>query len=79
MAFLRRHSNGFQVVIDRHSTAEGYFWVVYSLVEDGFVGLAAPSLSEAKDLADGLAIVSHVEECDDACKEWELLKGKDYG
>ena len=38
MPFLRRHSNGFQVVIDRQSTAEGYLWVVYSVVEDGLIG-----------------------------------------
>jgi hypothetical protein len=74
MAFLRRHYNGFQVVIDRHSTADGYLWVVYSMVEDGFIGLTASSLSEARDIADSLAVVSHVAECNDACNDWELLK-----
>ena len=51
MAFFRRHYNGFQVVIDRQSTADGYLWVVYSIVEDGFVGLTAPSLNEARGIA----------------------------
>ena len=49
MPFLRRHSNGFQVVIDRQSTAHGYLWVVYSVVEDGLIGLTASSLNEARD------------------------------
>ena len=66
MPFLRRHSNGFQVVIDRH---EGC-WVVYTIVDDEIVALTAPSLGEAKDIADSLAVVSHVEECDSACNEW---------
>jgi len=79
MPFLRRHSNGFQVVIDRQSTAHGYLWVVYSLVEDDLVGLTASSLNEARGIADSLAIVSHVEECDDACNDWELLKRGNHG
>jgi hypothetical protein len=74
MPFLRRHYNGFQVVIDRHSTADGYLWVVYSMVEDGFIGLTASSLSEARGIADSLAVVSQVAECNDACNDWELLK-----
>ena len=68
MPYLRRHCNGFQVVVDRHLIEDG--WVVYCLVDEGIIGLTASSLDEAKDIADGLAIVSHVEECDDACKEW---------
>ena len=79
MPFLRRHSNGFQVAIDRQSTAHGYLWVVYSVVEDGLVGLTASSLSEARGIADSLAMVSHVEECDDACNDWELLKRANHG
>jgi len=79
MPFLRRHSNGFQVVIDRQSTAHGYLWLVYSLVEDDLVGLTASSLNEARGIADSLAIVSHVEECDDACNDWELLKRGNHG
>ena len=79
MAFLRRHSNGFQVVIDRQTTAHGYLWVVYSFVEDGLIGLTAPSLSEARGIADSLAIVSHVSECNDACNEWEFLKRANHG
>ena len=74
MPFLRRHHNGFQVVIDRQSTPEGNLWVVYSLVEGGFVGLTAASLSEARGIADSLAVVSHIAECNDACNDWELLK-----
>ena len=74
MAFLRRQHNGFQVIIHRQSTPEGYLWVVYSLVEDGLIGLTAPSLSEARGLADSLAVVSHVAACNDECNEWELLK-----
>jgi hypothetical protein len=68
MPFLRRHCNGFQVVIDRHLIQDG--WVIYCLVDEEIVGLAASTLDEAKDLADGLAIVSHVAECSDDCKEW---------
>ena len=79
MPFLRRHSNGFQVVIDRQSTAHGYLWVVCSVVEDGLVGLTVSSLSEARGIADSLAIVSHVEECDDACDDWKLLKRGNHG
>ena len=78
MPFLRRHSNGFQVVIDRQSTAHGYLWVVYSVVEDDLVGLTASSLNEARGIADSLAVVSHVAECNDACNDWELLKKGDH-
>ena len=78
MAFFRRHYNGFQVVIDRQSTADGYLWVVYSIVEDGLVGLTAPSLNEARGIADSLAVVSHVAECNDACNDWELLKRENH-
>jgi hypothetical protein len=74
MAFLRRHHNGFQVVIDRQTTPDGDLWVVYSIGEDGLIGLTAPSLNEAKGIADSLAVVSHVAECNDACNDWELLK-----
>ena len=74
MPFLRRHHNGFEVVIDRQSTADGLLWVVYSVAEDGLIGLTAPSLSEARGIADSLAVVSHVAECNDECTEWELLK-----
>jgi hypothetical protein len=77
-AFFRRHYNGFQVVIDRQSTADGYLWVVYSIVEDGLVGLTAPSLNEARGIADSLAVVSHVAECNDACNDWELLKRENH-
>ena len=73
MAFFRRHYNGFQVVIDRQSTADGYLWVVYSIVEDGLVGLTAPSLNEARGIADSLAVVSHVAECNDACNDWDRV------
>ena len=68
MPFLRRHSNGFQVVIDHHP--EG--WAIYSLANEEILGLTAQTLSEAKDIADSLAIVSHVcnEQCNDACNEW---------
>ena len=52
MPFLRRHHNGFQVVIDRQSTPDGYLWVVYSFVEHGLIGLTAPSLNEARGIAD---------------------------
>ena len=79
MPFLRRHSNGFQVVIGRQSTAHGYLWVVYSLVEDDLVGLTASSLNEARGIADSLAVVSHVAECNDACNDWELLKRGNHG
>jgi hypothetical protein len=49
-------------------------WVVYSVAEDGLIGLTAPSLSEARGIADSLAVVSHVAECNHECNEWELLK-----
>ena len=68
MPFLRRHSNGFQVVIDRHLIEEG--WVIYCLVDEEILGLTAQTLAEAKGIADSLAVVSHVEECNDACNEW---------
>ena len=74
MPFLRRHHNGFQVVIDRQSTPDGYLWVVYSFVEDGLIGLTAPSLNEARGIADSLAVVSHGTVCNDACEDWEFLK-----
>ena len=74
MAFLRRHHNGFQVVIDRQATTDGYLWVVYSFVKDGLIGLTAPSLNEARGIADSLAVVSHGTECSDACSDWEFLK-----
>ena len=74
MAFLRRHHNGFQVIINHELRAEGYVWVVYSVVEDDLIGLTAPSLNEAKGIADSLAVVSHVADCNDACNDWELLK-----
>ena len=74
MPFLRRHHNGFQVVIDRQSTADGLLWVVYSVAEDGLISLTAPSLSEVRGIADSLAVVSHVAECNDERNEWELLK-----
>lgn len=76
MPFFRRHSNGFQVVIDRHLIEDG--WVICCLIDEGILGLSASTLDEAKDLADGLAIVSHMDECDGDCNEWELLKGKHY-
>jgi hypothetical protein len=58
MPFLRRHSNG--------------GWVIYSLADEEILGLTAPTLAEAKGIADSLAVVSHVcnEECNDACNEW---------
>ena len=68
MPFFRRHSNGFQVVIDRHLIENA--WVICCLIDEEIVGLTASTLNEAKDLADGLAIVSHVAECSDDCKEW---------
>jgi hypothetical protein len=74
MAFLRRHHNGFQVIIDRQATPDGHLWVVYSVMEDGLIGLTAPSLNEARGIADSLAVVSHVAECNDECNDWELLK-----
>jgi len=49
------------------------------VVEDGLVGLTVSSLSEARGIADSLAIVSHVEECDDACDDWKLLKRGNHG
>ena len=79
MPFLRRHHNGFQVVIDRQMTTDGYLWVVYSFVEDGLIGLTAPSLNEARGLADTLAVVSHGAECNDACNDWEFLKRATHG
>jgi hypothetical protein len=79
MAFLRRHHNGVQVFIDRQSTADGYLWVVYSIGEDGLIGLTAPSLNEARGIADSLAVVSHVAECNEACNDWELLKREQHG
>ena len=78
MAFLRRHHNGFQVIINHESTPEGDVWVVYTLGEEGLLGLTAPSLSEARGIADSLAAVSHAKECNDACNEWELLKREKY-
>jgi hypothetical protein len=69
MPFLRRHSNGFQVVIDRHPTEQGC-WAVYTVVDDEIVELTASSLCEAKGIADSLAAVSHVVQCNDACNEW---------
>ena len=77
MPFFRRHFNGFQVVIDRHLIENA--WVICCLIDEEIVGLTASTLNEAKDLADGLAIASHVRECGDDCQEWELLKGKNYG
>ena len=68
MPFLCRHSNGFHVIIDKHP--EG--WVIYSRGDAAeVIGLTAP-VEEAKDIADSLAVVSHVlnEECNDACNEW---------
>ena len=59
MAFFRRHSNGFQVVIDRHLIEKG--WVICCFINEEIVGLWASTLDEAKDLADRLAMVSHVE------------------
>ena len=75
MAFLRR---GFQVIINHESTGEGYLWAVYSLAEDGLIGLTAPSLTEAMGIADSLAVVSHVAECNNDCNDWELLKKRDH-
>jgi hypothetical protein len=76
MPFFRRHSNGFQVVIDRHLLEGG--WVICCLVDEQFIGLRASTLDEAKDLADGLAIVSYLVNCDPACEEWEFLKSKHH-
>lgn len=76
MPFFRRHSNGFQVVIDRHLIENA--WVICCLIDEEIVGLTASTLNEAIDLADGLATASHVRECDDDCKEWELLKGGNH-
>ena len=69
MPFLSRHSNGFQVVLDRHPTEEGW-WAIYTVVDEEIVELMAPSLDEAKGIADSLAVVSHFEECNDACNQW---------
>jgi hypothetical protein len=69
MLYTRRHSNGFQVVIDEHVFQPGW-WVIYSLSDQEFVGLMASSLDEAKDIAHSLAVVSHLDECDDNCKDW---------
>jgi hypothetical protein len=74
MPFMRRHYNGFQVAIDRQSMPEGDCWMVYSIVEDGLLGLTASSLSEARGIADSLAIVSQGSECIHACSDWELLR-----
>jgi hypothetical protein len=74
MAFLRRHHNGFQVIINHESTPDGDLWVVYSIGGDGLIGLTAPSLNEARGIADSLAVVSHVAECNESCNDWELLK-----
>ena len=49
-------------------------WVICCLIDEEIVGLRASTLDEAKDLADGLALASHMRECDDDCNEWELLK-----
>ena len=59
---------GYRSSVDRDG-----LWV-YRLTEDGLIGLTAPSLSEARGIADSLAVVSHVAECNDECNEWELLK-----
>jgi hypothetical protein len=74
MAFLRRHYNGFQVVIDRQTTPDGDLWMVYSIVEDDLMGLPAESLGEAIEIGDSLAIVSHIAECNDAYNDSELVK-----
>ena len=47
MPFLRRHSNGFQVVLDRHPTEDGW-WAIYTVVDEEIVELIAPSVGEAK-------------------------------
>jgi hypothetical protein len=75
MAFLRRHHNGFQVIINRQTTQKGFMWVVSTIVEEQIVNLTASSLNDALGIADSLATVSHVAECNDACAEWEILTG----
>ena len=47
MPFFRRRSNGFQVVIDRHLIENA--WVIFCLIDDEIVGLAASTLNEAID------------------------------
>jgi hypothetical protein len=71
MPFTRRHSNGFHVVIDHHPDIAGS-WAIYTLADegDGFVELTASTLREAKDIADCLAVVSHVDECNEECRQW---------
>ena len=75
MAFLRRHHNGFQVIINGQTTPKGFVWVVSTIVEERIVNLTASSFNDALGIADSLAIVSHVAECNDACTEWEVLSG----
>jgi hypothetical protein len=71
MRFLRRHSNGFQAVIHRHPTKKGS-WAIYMVVDETIVELMAPTLAEAKGIADSLAVASHVstEGCNDICRQW---------
>jgi len=75
MAFFRRHHNGFQVIINRQITPQGFVWLVSTMIEEQIVNLTAASLNDALGIADSLAIVSHVAECNNACSEWEILTG----
>jgi hypothetical protein len=48
--------------------------MAYGHVEDGFVGLTAPSLHDARGIADSLAEMSHIAECNDGFNDWESIK-----
>jgi hypothetical protein len=71
----RLHSNGFQVIIDRHPTKPGW-WSLHTIARSEgarlkSLELMAPTLAVAKELADRLAVVNHA--CTDQCKDWVMF------
>jgi len=67
MPFLRRHSGSRSFLTVTRLTRVGGRST--RLLMKRSVELMAPSLGEAKGIADSLAVVSHVEECNDACNQ----------
>ena len=73
--YRRLHSNGFQVIIDRHPNKPGW-WSLHTITRpEGArlksLELMAPTLEDAKEMADRLALVNHA--CTDQCKDWVMF------
>ena len=76
MVYTRVHQNGFQVIIDKHPTKRGW-WSIHSITRtiggarSKSLGMMAPTLEEAKEMADRLAVLNHT--CTSQCQDWAMF------